>query len=153
MAKINIIYTSVGGNTELACQKIQALLIEAEHDCQMLNAKTVNPNKILPADLLIWASPTYGRGALEKFMANFFKKCEQNSNLNLEDQKCAIVGMGDATYESDYFGESAALTKAWLLKQKADVIHLPLMISQSPLPFFESYIPRWVTQLLEKFEA
>jgi len=153
MNKINIIYSSVGGNTELACQKVQELLIAKNFEVKMINAKTANPQDILPADLLIWASPTYGRGVLEKFMAKFLQKCSRDKNFNLENQKCAIIGMGDATYESDYFGESAMLTKEWLLQQKVNLIRLPLMISQSPLPFFESYIPRWVDQIIDKLNT
>lgn len=149
MSTVKIIYGTGGGNTEIVCEKVKEILVDKGLQVEMLIAKLAQPEDLLGSDLLILASPTYGHGLLETYMEKLLKK---SKDLDIKGQKCAIIGLGDATYDIDYFMEATAIIKKFLESKEADLIHLPLAISRSPIPHLEKYVPRWANEIYDKIQ-
>lgn len=147
MAKIKIVYGTGGGNTEIVCERAKETFEEQNHTVELIRAKTAKPQDMLGADLLVLASPTYGHGILETFMSKLIAK---SGDLDLKGQKAVIIGLGDATYDIDYFIESEKILRAYLNEHEADIIHNPLMVSRSPIPYLNTYVPRWAEEVSQK---
>lgn len=147
MTQIKIIYGTGGGNTEIVCERCKEKFEEHGHTVELVRAKTAKPEDMLGNELLILACPTYGHGILETFMGKLIAKCK---DIELKNQKAVIIGLGDATYDIDYFIESEKILRAFLEEKEAEIINNPLMVSRSPIPYLDTYIPRWVDQVCEK---
>ncbi len=143
MAQIHIVYGSVSGNTELVVEKT-AEILSALHSVTLLRAKTTTPEALQPADLIIFASPTYGHGQLENYMAALIEKIPPSQ---LKGQKAAVIGLGDPKYDNDYLIESAKILIEFLKKQGAELVGLPLMIAKNPLPQLEIRVKAWAENL------
>ena len=144
MTKVNIVYGSGGGNTEIVCEKVAELLEKKKHKVKLLRAKVTEPKEALNCDLLILGSPTYGHGLLEKYIEIFMRKLKAE---DLKDHKCVALGLGDPKYDPDYHIEAARVIVLFLRENKANIIYRPLMISRSPFPYLKEFIPRWVDGL------
>jgi flavodoxin len=147
MTKIKIVYGTGGGNTEIVCERAKEKFEEHSHSVELIRAKTAKPEDMLGAELLILACPTYGHGILETFMGKLVAK---SKDIDLKGQQSVIIGLGDATYDIDYFIESEKILRAFLQEHEAEIICNPLMVSRSPIPYLDTYIPRWVDQVCEK---
>lgn len=142
---IKIVYGTGGGNTELVCEMVAEVLQEKGIKVELLKAKLTDPAEILNgADLLIFASPTYGHGLLEQYFGEFLKKME---SVDLTGRKCAIIGLGDPKYDNDYHIESARIIMMFLKKKSAEIVGLPLRVSKCPLPLLENHVRPWAEKL------
>jgi flavodoxin len=150
MAYIKIVYGTCGGNTEITSEKVKILLEEYGHKVDLFRAKTAKPTDLLGADLLILASPTYGHGLLENYMDKFVASCNKSINQELSGQLTAVIGLGNSTYDHDYFLESAKILSEFLIYKGSDLILEPLLISKSPIPFFKKVVPEWVKKINDK---
>jgi flavodoxin I len=147
MAKIKIVYGSVGGNTELVCEKAQEVLEKAGNSVEMLEARLADPVYAADADLLILACPTYGIGELEHFFEIFLGKL---SAVDLKGKKCAIIGLGDPKYDKDYHLESIKIIMEFLQKKEAKILHMPLRISKNPMVLIPTgFVDRWAEKINE----
>lgn len=146
MAKIKIVYGSAGGNTELVCEKVAEILGEKKHQVELLQAKLTKAEVIGNFDLLILASPTYGHGQLENYFEKFLAELKA---VNLAGKKCAVIGLGDPKYDSDYHIESAHIIAEFLQEKGAQMVHLPLRVSKCPLPMLENHVARWAEKIAE----
>ena len=144
MAKVNIVHGSGGGNTEIVCERVAELLAEKKHKVTLLRAKSTEPKEALDCDVLLLGSPTYGHGLLESYFEKFLKKLEGE---DLEGKKCVAIGLGDPKYDPDYHIEAARVIVRFLREKGAAHVYRPLMISKSPFPYLEDFIPKWVDGL------
>ena len=157
MAKIKIIYGSAGGNTEMVCEKVAGIFGEKAdaggkkiHKVEMLKAKLTDPAKLGVGgehgdfDLLILASPTYGHGQLEQYFDKFLQGL---AAVELKDRNCAIIGLGDPKYDSDYHIESAKFIMDFLKKKGAKILHMPLRVSKCPLPLLKGHVDKWAEKI------
>lgn len=144
MAKINIVYGSGGGNTEIVCERVAELLEKKKHKVHLLRAKVTDPKEAMKCDLLLLGSPTYGHGLLEQYFEKFLRGLKGE---NLEGKKCVAIGLGDPKYDPDYHIEAARVIVRFLREKKAEIPYRPLMISKSPFTYLETFIPRWVDGL------
>lgn len=145
MAKIKIIYGSVGGNTELVCERVNEVFQTKGHAVEILKAQLVDPANLGIWDLLVLACPTYGIGELEDYFEIFMGKLEA---VELRGRKCAIIGLGDPKYDPDYHLESAKIITDFLKKKEAKILHMPLRISRSPLPLIkDGFVDRWAEKI------
>lgn len=148
MAKIKIVYGSVGGNTELVCEKAQEVFEKAGNSVEMLEARLADPVYAAEADLLILACPTYAIGELEHFFDLFLKKL---ATVDLKDKKCAIIGLGDPKYDKDYHLESARIIMEFLQQKGAKILYMPLRISRNPLILIPTgFVDRWAEKINEQ---
>ena len=148
MARIKIVYGTVGGNTHLVCERAQEVLEQAGNSVELLEAKHADPRDATDADLLILACPTYGIGELEHFFEIFLGKLAM---VELKGKKCAIIGLGDPKYDKDYHLESARIIMEFLQKKEAKILHMPLRISGNPLVLIPTgFVDRWAEKINEQ---
>ena len=147
MLKINIIYSSIGGNTLLVVQKISQLLEQNTVTPISLNLFRVdncNPEVVSDCDCVILASPTYGQGSLEAHFPSFLKKISSK----VATQKFAVVGLGDNHYYPEYLTESGAILETFI-KTNGGVLLVPaLRIGMPPIKFINKLVPKWVEKLM-----
>jgi flavodoxin len=144
MPKINIIYSTIGGNTELVVQKVVELLPE-NIERQIIRVDTANLENIENCDLIILASPTYGQGTIEAQFPRFLKLIQDK----VENKKFAVIGLGDTKYYPEYLTESGAILESWVIDNKGVLAIPALRIGMPPLKFIEKLVPRWVDKLVE----
>ncbi len=147
MAKITIVYGSVGGNTELTCEKVTEVLEANGNEVSMLKAKLTDPATVKDFDLLILASPTYGHGQLEEYFEKFLNGYREVADL--KGKKVAAISLGDAKYDMDYLLESAKIITKFFEEKEAQPIVDPLKIARSPLPHLETIVTKWAEKLVE----
>ena len=147
MLKINIIYSSIGGNTLLVVQKISQLLEQNTVTPISLNLFRVdncNPEVVSDCDCVILASPTYGQGSLEAHFPSFLKQISSK----VATQKFAVVGLGDNHYYPEYLTESGAILETFI-KTNGGVLLVPaLRIGMPPIKFINKLVPKWVEKLM-----
>lgn len=145
MSTVKIVYGSGGGNTELVCEKVAAVLEQKNHKVYLLKAKLTEPKDVGGFDLLILASPTYGHGLYERFFAQFMAKAE--TELDVAGKKCATIGLGDMLYDPDYHVESGKMIQQFLKRKGALMPIIPLFVTKSPVPQLEGRIATWAENL------
>ncbi len=141
MIKTKIIFGSGGGNTTLVCEKVASVLEKNGIEVELKNVKLAT-SEDLDCEFLILASPTYGHGLLENYMAKFIYKASL-SKVNLKNTKAAVIGLGDDKYDADYFIESAKILEQFLKEHEATSLLPALKIAYSPLPKLENEIEKW----------
>ena len=147
MKSIQIIYGSGGGNTELVCKELQDLL-SAQFEVTLTPAMYATSEQLKSANLTILASPTYGHGLLENYMARYISK---QQNVELTGQAFAIVGLGDDKYDSDYFIESAKILEEFC-KERGGIEKLEaLKIWKTPLTQLKE-IKDWSKKLIKSLK-
>lgn len=149
MAKIKIVYGSGGGNTEVVCEKVAAVLADFGDEVELFKAKVTEPAEVGECDLLVLASPTYGHGILEGYFGEFLEKLRE---VDLKGQACAIIGLGDPKYDSDYHIESVKIIHDFLVEKEAKLVHIPLRVSKSPYRMLDDYVAGWAERINEKIK-
>jgi flavodoxin I len=144
MSKINIIYSTIGGNTELVVQKVQELLPK-EIKTELIRVDVANESSIENCDLIILASPTYGQGTLESHFPPLLKLIQGK----VKDKKFAVIGLGDTKYYPEYLTESGAILEEWVRENEGELIIPALRIGMPPLKFIDKLVPRWVQKIIE----
>lgn len=144
MSKINIIYSTIGGNTELVVQKIIELLPE-DIMVKSIRVDIATLDDINNCDLIILACPTYGQGTLESHFPPFLKLIQ----TQIENKKFAVVGLGDTKYYPEYLTESGAILEEWVKVNKGELVVPALRIGMPPLKFIDKLVPRWVIKIVE----
>lgn len=109
-------------------------------------AENSNPKDLLKFDICILASPTYGHGSLEGYMAKFVKKLK---DVDLKGKACAVIGLGDPKYEAQYHIESASILEDILTKIGGKILLPALRISRTPVMHLKGLIPFWTDKLVE----
>lgn len=145
MSEITIVYASTGGNTKMVCDKV-AMILSQDHNVHLHNARLTKPSVLEDANILILACPTYGQGDLEQYMHRLVKNC---GNIDLNQKRCAVIGLGDFLYEPDYLVESAKILEEFVKDKNGNLISNSLMIVQNPLKHLELAVKRWSEKLLE----
>ena len=146
MKSILFIYGSTGGNTEMVVEHIASELKKKKFKVAIQRAEKSAPKDILKYDMCILASPTYGHGLLEGYMAKFVKGLK---TIDLKGKPCAVIGLGDPKYEAQYHIESAPILEDVLTKIGGQIILPALRISRTPVMHLKGLIPFWTDKLIE----
>jgi flavodoxin len=146
MASILLIYGSTGGNTEMVVENVADMLKSKKHKVTLKRAELSKAADLLKADIIILASPTYGHGLLEGYMAKFAKGIR---DLDLKGKPCAVIGLGDPKYEAQYHIESAAILEKTLSDAGGKILLPALRISRTPVMHLKGIIPHWTEQLIK----
>ena len=141
---MKIIYGSGSGNTEMVCRKVAEVLEVRGHKVELFNVKVCGPQDVGRADLYIWGSPTYGHGQIESFMGRFMRGCGE---WELKGVRCAVIGLGDMKYDSDYLIESAVILEEFLVEKGAELVCKSLKIAKSPVPRLETNVKKWAEEI------
>jgi flavodoxin len=143
MSKILIIYTTVGGNTELVVEKVSNLLSK-NNSVEAKLADLTEAKDLQSKDLVILASPTYNQGTLEAHFQKFISKLEKS---DVEGKKFAVIGLGDTKYYPEYLTESATILENYVKKMEGKLIVPALRIGTLPYKMLDSLVPKWVEKL------
>ena len=138
MTSILFVYGSTGGNTEMVVESVADLLRNKR--AEMSNAKD-----ILKYDAVVLASPTYGHGLLEAYMAKWSKGLRE---VDLKGKPCAVIGLGDPKYEMQYHIESAPILEKKLVDAGGKILLPALRISRTPVMHLKGLIPHWTKKLI-----
>jgi flavodoxin I/flavodoxin II len=148
MATIQIVYGSNGGNTQLVCEYIADKMKTLGHQVYNARCEHFPTNKLTQCDVLVLACPTYEHGSLEpSFEKNFWPRIQ---DLDLKQQACAVVGLGDIKYDIDYHIESARILQKYIETHNGRLIHPSLMISGKVLPLLDKLVNGWCDRLHTK---
>lgn len=147
MAKIQIVFGSNSGNTALVCDFIGQNLETAGHEVKINRGEHFPEDQLIGHDLLILACSTYEHGELEDhFKFSFWPRIQ---NLDLGGQRCAVVGLGDSKYDTDYNVESANILEEYVNTHNGEMMAPPLKINKSPLPQLEGIVQKWTEELIK----
>ena len=99
MSNILILYATYSGGTEMAVHAVETELVKEHHTVILKTPSQIKLEEILSFESIIFASPSWdyeGKGGQphEEFFS-FFQKAE---NLNLDEKKIAVFGLGDTSY-------------------------------------------------------
>ena len=151
--KILIVFSSIGGNTELVVQKVTQLLLENQKvklEIVRVDSFDLNSLNILDQyNCLILASPTYGQGTIESHFSPFLKAIKSK----IKDKNCAVIGLGDNKYYPEYLSESGAILEKYVVDNQGILLVPALRIGMPPIKFIEKLVPRWVEKLLLTLES
>ena len=164
--KILIIYSTVGGNTELVVDKISQVLneltkgnkeideIKSEIDnkriCLTVEIKRVENaiiDDVLTSDLTILASPTYGQGTVEAHFLPFLKILEKT---DLSAKNLAVVGLGSPKFYPEYLTESTSILENSIKKAGGNIIVPSMRIGGDVLKILDKIVPSWTNRLWAK---
>lgn len=149
MASILIIFGSTGGNTELVTDKVNEVLNDVGHKVTIQRAEESSIEDVKKAKNLIFASSTYGQGLLQDHMLKFFKEVK---GLDMKGKKCAVIGLGDNKYNTEYVIEAARILETGLKELGAEILLPPLRINKTPVPNLNATILKWAKDLSTKFK-
>ena len=144
MSHIRIVFGTTGGNTQLVCEKVAAVLEKSGHQVSLERCETVDPQKMTDCDCLVLSCPTYGQGQLEHSFEKFFKKIQ---NIDLKGIKCAVIGLGDKRYDFDRHFESMGILNQYVTTHGGQLTGVPLAIEGSPVSQLETTIQEWAENL------
>ncbi len=148
MANIQIVFGSNSGNTKMVCEYIAVLLQEAAHQVAIHRCEHFPEDHLTGHDLLILGCSTYEHGELEDhFKKSFWPRIQ---HLDLQGQRCAVVGLGDSRYDTDYNIESANILEEYVKSHKGTLLCEALKINKSPLPQLENKVKDWTNTLITK---
>jgi flavodoxin I len=142
--KILIIFSTVGGNTELVVDAVANLLAPDIFEITKKRPEISDPQEIKNFDLTILASPTYNQGTLEDNFKNFIKAFIKEDFSN---QKFAIIGLGDSKYYPEYLTESASILEDIIKKTGGQMVVPALRIGVNPIKMLDKLVPKWVDKL------
>ena len=148
MSKIQIVFGSNSGNTAMVCDFIGRQLQAAGHEVKIDRGEHYPEDQLTGHDCLILACSTYEHGELEDHFK--FSFCPRIQGLDLDGQKCVVVGLGDSKYDTDYNVESAAILENYVETHNGELLMEALRINKSPLPQLETKVQKWTENLLKK---
>jgi flavodoxin I len=146
MKSILFVYGTVGGNTQMVVEAVAGLLRGGKFEVELRRAELCDPSELLRFDVCVLASPTYGHGSLETTMAKFV---ERMKGLKLEGKPCAVVGLGDPRYETQYHLESAPLLEKAIAASGGKLLIPSLKISRTPVMHLKGFIAAWSEQFIK----
>ena len=151
--KILIIFSSIGGNTELVVEKVEQIVKDSQKatlDVIRVDSFDLNKLEILDQyNCLILASPTYGQGTIESHFTPFLRVVKSK----IKDKNCAVIGLGDNKYYPEYLSESGAILEKYVVDNQGILLVPALRIGMPPIKFIEKLVPRWVEKLLLTLES
>jgi flavodoxin I len=147
MKSVIIVYSSIGGNTELTVQKVQNLL-SSSIDLTVKRVDTTNPEEFENQDCIILACPTYGQGSLETHFEKFLKSAKSQ----ITGKKFALIGLGDSKYYPEYLTESGTIMEEYITANGGELLVPTLRIGMPPIKFIEKLVPRWTNTLIQNLQ-
>lgn len=149
MHKTLIVYSTVGGNTELVVNQISQILSSNDFNVISTRVDVFKTETILDYDLVILASPTYNQGTLEDHFKPFMKELKK---LDISNKKFAVVGLGSLKYYPEYLTEAATIFEDFLKKKNAILVVPALRITENPLKYLDSLIARWCQKIITQYQ-
>lgn len=144
VTKILIIYSTIGGNTQIVVDSVGQNLTQKGFEIEICRVDTAKPEQILEFDCTILASPTYNQGTLEDHFKPFLKAWK---SVSVADRNFAVIGLGNIKYYPEYLTESAGILEAEIAKKQGKLVVPALRIGGDPLKVIGSLVPKWCDKL------
>lgn len=96
--KVLIIYATYSGSTLIVSELLQEELQKKQHEVKLINAREVDPQTINDFDLIMIGSPSWWNKSDGQPHDAYFELMPKMEELNLENKKFAVFGLGDNTY-------------------------------------------------------
>ena len=144
MAKVLIIFSSIGGNTEMVVKKVAQTMESSGHQVDYRRVDIADPKEILNYDLTILASPTYNQGTLEDHFKPFMKSFKK---IDLKNRNFGVIGLGDTKYYPEYLTEAAGILEEEIKKAGANLVTPPLRIGTNPLKMMDKIVVNWAQKV------
>ena len=131
MAKALIVFGSTTGNTEIVARQIREVLMQQDLEVTVKNvAETRVEEMENDFDIILLGASTWGDDDTIEFQEDFAPFYDDMGEADLKDQKIALFGCGDSSYE--YFCGAVDL-----LQEKVDdlggvLVNEPLRIDGDP---------------------
>lgn len=113
--KINILYGTETGNSEMLCEDLESEFGD-DHQLEIMNLAEVDPADLDLSVFHVFVSSSYGDGELPASAKPFAEKLE-GSDTDLAGLSFAIFGLGDSDYET--FGHGSEQLADMLVKHNA----------------------------------
>lgn len=143
---ISIIYSSIGGNTELVALKVSQTLTELNIETDFRHFENVDLAKLAESKLTILAAPTYNQGTLEKTFDSFLKTYAQTF---VKNQNFAIIGLGDLKYYAEYLTESVSIMEQIIKENEGSLVLNSLRINGLPVKYLDSMVLKWAQKVAQ----
>lgn len=142
--KILIIYSTVGGNTEMVVEALEENLKGEDHEVQLERGESVHLDDIRSYDACVLASPTYAKGMLHHHMARFAKGF---SEIHLKDMPFAAVALGDIAWGEEHHIAAAGHLEKLIEAVEGKRVLDTLKIDGDPELALEKEVADWAKQL------
>jgi len=144
MSKILIIFSTVGGNTEMVVDKVASVWKEGGLEVTLVRAELANLAEIKNFDLTVLASPTYNQGTLEAYFQKFMVGFEKTDFRGL---KFAVIGLGDNHYYPEYLTEAAGILEDGVKATGGELLVPALRIGSLPVKFLDTLVKKWAEKV------
>lgn len=144
MANVLFIYGTTGGNTQMAVESAAHILEGKGHKVALQRAEISDPKDLLKYDACVLASPTYGHGHLQEYMAAFVAKMKK---VDLKGKPCGVISLGDPKYNPEFHLESAVLLEKAIQGSGGKLLPPSLRISRSPIIYLDTLLKTWAENL------
>lgn len=148
MSKCLLLYATNSGSTFLVAQEMIQQLEAAGHTVTLKEIDAADPQEFSTYDAIVMGSPSWDNGDLEgQPHADFAAFMEKSSQLQLNNQKVAVFGTGDRSYQ--YFCGAVDHLEKFVQEHQGQLLQPSLRIDQFYQRQAESQqqIADWITQL------
>lgn len=144
--KTKIIYSSVGGNTELVVKYIAKKLNALNFVVDIKRASTATIWD-LDGQIIIFACPTYNHGELEHYFRKFLDSTDgyrfEKNNLYV------VIALGDPIYDKGNLLKSAKMLEDWVRSKNLNLYKNTLRIVGNPVFVLDKIIEPWLDSLVK----
>jgi flavodoxin I len=124
---ILVLYGTNSGGTQVSSEILTRQLIAMGHDVDLKRVSSVEPVELKNYDILVMGSCTWNYDKLEGQLQEEFRDFkEKMGQLSLNNQRCAVFGLGDLSY-TDFAGAADRL-KELVTEHNGVLIGQPLKI-------------------------
>jgi flavodoxin I len=146
--KINAVYASTSGNTELVVESIGGFLKEAGVEVDLFRAEQ-STKDVFESRMLIFATSTWEHGELNPFFKNLY---EEMLNQDFSGKYGAFVGLGDTRYEKQLFCHGITLLYERFVERGGKLIGKQLKINGEPHTLLNNVVKSWCVDLIYDLE-
>lgn len=146
--KIDIIYASTSGNTEMIAEVVGKRLETLGVEIILRRAELTTIREISKSKSYIFATSTWEHGELNPYFSNLYKEMR---DFDFKEIKGAFIGLGDTRYEPVFFAEGIKLLRKRFIENNGDDRGRTLFINGDPYPWIDE-AEEWAGDILEEFQ-
>ena len=146
---VTIIYASTSGNVEIVMEKIAEILAQKGYIPSLHRSENTDISVINKANLIIFATSTWGHGKVNPFFGKFLK---QMKKYDFSGKKAGFFGLGDIRYEPVYFCEGIKAAREVFLKNKGKELYRVQMMNGDPYELLNTIVKRWTLDFIKALE-
>lgn len=145
--KINIIYASSSGNTELVLEYVSEVLEKYGYENQLMKSEVTSIDVIKENDLFIFGTSTWEHGEINPLFQNLLNKM---NDTDMSNKRAGFVGLGDTRYEPVLFCEGMEIIRKSFIDNGGKQIAESLKIDKEPHEKLDTVVKNWVNSLIKQ---